>query len=90
MGEQLMIVMELSADVESAVTIVHQRRADREVSLDVYRAPVCDRELSRHRREAVPGREQTGRFVERRGDEAAVDEPRPRLVLLTELKSCLV
>src|SRR5688500_6561714 len=63
---------------------------DDQLAVDVHRTPVAHEDARGHRREAVPGRDQPTRLVERSGDEAAVHEPGTALVALVEGKPRLV
>ena len=83
-GEELVRVPELGTDVEAAAAVLDELGADRQLAVDVHGAAEPDREVRGDRREAVPGGEQTGGFVERSADEATVDEPGPGLVVLAE------
>jgi hypothetical protein len=82
--QHLLPVQQVGLDVDSPAVVRYELGADRQLAVDVRRSPIADGQLRGHRRKAVPGREQAGGFVECCGDEAAVDEPRPRLVLLAE------
>jgi hypothetical protein len=89
-GEELVAVPELAANLEPPSPLVLELRGDREAAVDVDRLEEPDREPRRDRRKAVPRREQAARLVKRRADEAAVDEPRRSLMLLTEREGCAV
>jgi hypothetical protein len=83
-GEELVAVPELAADLEPPSPLVPELRGDCQGSVDVNRLQEPDREPRRDRRKAIPRREQAARFVQSRADETAVDEPRRRLMLLAE------
>ena len=77
-------------NVDPSAVVPDELGSDRVLAVDVHGPPEPDGEVRGHRREAVPGRENPGRFVERRGDEAAVLDARPRLVVLREREPGLV
>jgi hypothetical protein len=89
-GEELLAVPELAADLEPPPALVLELGRDRESAVDVDRLEEPDREPRRYRRKAVPRREQAARLVERRADQPAVDQPRRGLMLLTEREGCVV
>src|SRR5947208_10744329 len=61
-----------------------------QLAVDRDRPPVKHEHASRYAGEAIPGREEAATLVEKRGDEAAVDEARPALVTLVESEAGLV
>ena len=82
--DHLAAVAELGVDVDAAAAALGDARGQREGAVDEHRPPVADEDTRGHGGEPVPGREQAGGFVERRGDETAVDDPGPGLVTLAE------
>jgi hypothetical protein len=82
--EELVAVEELAMDIKASIAVLDELGADRELTVDVNRAPVANRESRRDRREPVPGGKQAARLVQRRSHEAAVDESRSGLVLLAK------
>jgi hypothetical protein len=82
--EELLAVEQVGLDVDAPAVIFDELGPDRQLAVDVRRPAVADGQLRGHRGKAVPGREEARRLVERGGDEPAVDEPRPGLVLLAE------
>jgi hypothetical protein len=88
--ECLVAVEQLSVDVCPPAARVHDPGPDEQIAVDGDGTSVADEDAGRDRGEAVPRREQAARLVERRGDEAAVDEPRACLVTLVEAESRLV
>src|SRR5262249_35844214 len=73
-----------------AAALVHEPGADEKLGIDRHRQPVTHEDSRRHGREAVPRGEQSARFVERSGDEAAVHQSRPGLVPFVEREKRLV
>jgi hypothetical protein len=89
-GEELVNVPELAADLEPPTALVLELRRNRKGAIDVNGLEEPDREARCDRRKAVPRREQAARLVERRTDKPTVNEPRRGLMLLTERKGCVV
>jgi hypothetical protein len=85
LGEDLAVrSLERAGDVRSAPPLGPDVGPECELRLDRHRAAVAHEQASRHRREAVMRRQEAGSLVERRSDEASVDEPRSGLVPLVE------
>ena len=82
--QELPAVEQVGPDVDAPAVVRDELGPDCQLAVDVHRASVADDQLRGHGGKAVPGREQTGRLVQCCGDEPAVDEPRPGLVLLAE------
>jgi hypothetical protein len=70
--------------------LAREARPHQQLRVDRHRTPVVHEQLAGDRRKPVPRREQAARFVERRGDQPAVDESGARLVTLVELEVRLV
>ena len=83
-GEELLAVPQLAADLQPAPTLVAELRGDGKGAVDVHGLQEADREARGDGREAVPGGEEAAGLVQRCADEPAVDEPRCRLMLLAE------
>jgi hypothetical protein len=90
LGQDLVSLPQVPVDVEAAASGARDPGADQQLAVDRHRSPVADEDPRRHRREAVPRREQAARLVERGRDKAAVDEPRSALVVLVEAERRLV
>jgi len=90
LGQQLVRIPELSANMDAAVLLVLDRRAYRERVVDRHGPPVAEEHAAGDRGEAVPGRDEPAGLVHERGDQTAVDEPRPTLVALVEGEGRLV
>jgi hypothetical protein len=90
LGQDLVAVVKLAVDVRAPAARIGHPTADEEVVIDVDGPSVAHEDARGHGREAVPRGEEAARLVERRGDEAAVDEPRGRLVALVEAEPSLV
>ena len=84
--EDVVAVDELAGDMDAAAVLVLDVGTNQQLRVDRHRATEADEEPAGDGREPVPGRKQSARFVERRGDETAVDEPRRGLMPLVELE----
>jgi hypothetical protein len=90
LGQDFVVVEKPAVDVRAPAARIGHPTADDEVAIDVNGPPVAHEYPRGHGRKAVPGGEQAARLVERGGDEAAVNEPRRRLVALVEPEPCVV
>jgi hypothetical protein len=81
---------QLAVDVDAPAAAVGHPGGDTERFVDEHRPPVADEHARSHGREAMPRREETAGFVERRADEPAVRDARAGLVVLAEGKRRLV
>ena len=90
LGEDLVAVPQVGVDVDAPPAAVRHPGCQRELVVDEDRPPVADEDPRRHGREAVPRGEETAGLVESRGDQAAVDDPRPCLVVVAERDDRLV
>jgi hypothetical protein len=88
--EQLVVAAQLPVHVDAAATPSDDARGEHELGVDRNGTAVAHEDPRRHRREAVPRREQPARLVERGGDEAAVDDSRAALVPLVEAEAGFV
>src|SRR5512132_557124 len=88
--EDVVAVHDLARDVNPTAALALDPGLDKQLRIDRHRTAEVDEEPARDGREAVPGGEQTARFVERSSDEPTVHEPRRGLVPLVELEIGLV
>jgi hypothetical protein len=88
--EQLVAVAELTVDVDAAPTAVGHPRGQAQLPVDEHGPPEAEEDARGHRRKAVPGGQEPAGFVERRPDEATVDDPGAGLVPLVEGEGRLV
>jgi hypothetical protein len=88
--ERRVAVEKVAADVNPPAARGLDPHPHEQLRIDGDRPAIAHEHPRRHGREAKPGREQPARLVERRGDEAAVDEPRPGLMALVEMDVGLV
>jgi hypothetical protein len=88
--EDLLLQAQVRVDMDAAPALSDHAGGERELRVDRDGPAVADEDPRRHRGEAVPGREQAGSLVERRRDEAAVDDARPALVALVEAEARFV
>ena len=89
-GQDLRAVAKLGLHVQAPAAAVGHPGGNGELSVDESRAAVADEDTNGHRREAVPGGEETARLVQRRAHEASVGDSRPGLVALPEGEGRLV
>lgn len=89
-SEELVAFSQFASDVQPTPAFALELRGDHQRAVDVHRLQEADGKARGHRWEAVPGRKQTARLVERSADEPAVDEARRGLVLLAEREACAV
>ena len=88
--DDLVAVAQVAVHVDPPPAALGHPRGDPELPVDEHRTPVADEDARRHGGEAVPGREQAARLVERGADEPAVDDSGARLVALAEREGRLV
>ena len=84
LGEDLAFEPEIAVDVDAPPAALGDPGGNAKVAVDEHRPPVADEDPRRDRRKAVPGGEEPARFVERRADEPAVDDPGSSLMPLAE------
>ena len=84
LGEDLVAVTELGIDVDPPPAAVRHPGGERELVVDEDRPPVAHEDPRRHGREAVPRGQEPAGLVEGRGDQAAVDDAGPGLVVVAE------
>ena len=89
-GEDVVAVSQVSVDVQPPSAFSDEARTDEELCVDRHRMPVAHEDPGGHGGEAVPGRQQPARLVERGRDHPAVCEPGPALVPLVEAEVGLI
>ena len=89
-GQDLRAVAKLGVHVQAPAAALGHPGGYGELPVDESRAAVADEDTNGHRGEAVPGGEEATRLVQRRANEAAVDDSRPGLVALPEGEGRLV
>jgi len=90
LGQDLVALAQVAVDVDATTARARHACGDEQLAVDVHGAPVAHEDACGHRWEAMPGRDEPARLVERGGDEPAVHEPRPTLVALVEGEPRLV
>lgn len=80
--EDLVPISELAVHVHPAPAAVGDPGGDAQAAVDQDGAPVADENPRRDGRESVPGGEQAASLVQRGADQASMDDPRSRLVVL--------
>src|SRR6185312_17247907 len=90
LGEDVVAVDDLTRDVDAPPMFVVDSRPDQEFGVDWHRTPEVHEQPPGDGGEAIPARQQAAGLVQRRGDEASVDEARRRLVTIAELEIGLV
>ena len=90
LGEQLVRVPELTANVHPAALLVADPRVNTQRPVDRDRSAVAQEHPAGDRREPVPGRKEAACFVDQRRDEPTVHETGTALVALVEREGRLV
>jgi len=90
LGEQLVRVPELTANVHPAALLVADPRANTQRPVDRDRSAVAQEHPAGDRRESVPGRKEAAGLVDQCRDEPSVHETGAALVALVEREGRLV
>jgi hypothetical protein len=90
LSQKVVRLPQLPADEDAAPALFLDPGVHREGAVDRNGPAVAEEHASRHRRKAVPGRDEPARLVDQRRDQPAVRQARPALVALVEREGRLV